>query len=205
MVHLHVSQNLMNLAYRVFNRIFNFITTIYAKILFHLWNVSYGTNLKVHGWIKVRNLGFITIGDNCFIDSRKIRVGFNSYSLLRVAKNAKLTIGNNVGMTNCHFHCFDSITVMDYTIIGAGCQFLDTNVHELNFLDRNNKKKNIKKKQIIIGKYIFIGTSCFILKGVEIEDYAVIGAGSVVTKKIRKNEIWAGNPAKFIKFVPEQM
>lgn len=38
-----------------------------------------------------------------------------------------------------------------------------------------------------------------IVKGVTIGDNAVIGAGSIITRDIPSNEVWAGNPAKFIK------
>ncbi|WP_332369571.1 hypothetical protein [Spirosoma telluris] len=37
------------------------------------------------------------------------------------------------------------------------------------------------------------------LKGVTIGHHAVIGAGSVVTKNIPANQVWAGNPARFVK------
>ena len=41
--------------------------------------------------------------------------------------------------------------------------------------------------------------SCYHLGGINIADGAVIGSGSVVTKDIGPYEIWAGNPAKFIR------
>ena len=58
-----------------------------------------------------------------------------------------------------------------------------------------------KAKPVIIKDGAFIGTDCIILKGVTIGEKSVIGAGSVVTKSVPDGEIWAGNPAKFIRKV----
>lgn len=44
-----------------------------------------------------------------------------------------------------------------------------------------------------------IGIGAIILPGVRIGIGAVIGAGSVVTKVVGDHEIWAGNPAKFLR------
>lgn len=51
---------------------------------------------------------------------------------------------------------------------------------------------------------MFIGNDVKVLKGVTIGDNSVIGAGSVVVKNVEANSIYAGNPARFIKHVPEQ-
>lgn len=50
-----------------------------------------------------------------------------------------------------------------------------------------------------IGNDVWIGTNSLIKSGCIIEDGAVIGMGSVLTKNVGKYEIWAGNPAKLIK------
>lgn len=50
-----------------------------------------------------------------------------------------------------------------------------------------------------IGEYTFVGTGTIISKDVRIGTHCIIGAGSVVTKDIPDWEIWAGNPARFIK------
>ena len=49
------------------------------------------------------------------------------------------------------------------------------------------------------GNNVFIGMNTLIVNAVKIGDNAVIGAGSIVTCDIPSNEVWAGNPAKFIK------
>lgn len=50
-----------------------------------------------------------------------------------------------------------------------------------------------------IGNDVWIGSHCLIKAGITISDGAVIGMGSVVTHDVGPFEIWAGNPAKFIR------
>ncbi len=50
-----------------------------------------------------------------------------------------------------------------------------------------------------IGKHTFIGVNTIICNSVRIGDNVIIGAGSIVTKDIPDNEIWAGNPARLIR------
>ena len=71
----------------------------------------------------------------------------------------------------------------------------------------NVLKKNFSNKEYqefaktTIGNDVWIGSKCLIKGGVTIGDGAVIGMGSVVTHDVPPYEIWAGNPAKFIKKV----
>lgn len=53
--------------------------------------------------------------------------------------------------------------------------------------------------QIRISEKAYIGCNTIICKPVTIGANAIIGAGSVVTKDIPAGEIWAGNPARFIR------
>lgn len=50
-----------------------------------------------------------------------------------------------------------------------------------------------------IGKGVFVGAGAVVLPGLTIEDYAVIGAGAVVTKNVAAGMTLVGNPAKSIK------
>ena len=51
-----------------------------------------------------------------------------------------------------------------------------------------------------IGKNCFIGANSTVKEHLTIGNNVVIGMGSVVTKDIPDGEIWAGNPAKFLKY-----
>ena len=52
---------------------------------------------------------------------------------------------------------------------------------------------------VFIEKGAFIGANSIICKDVRIGRNVIIAAGSVVTKDIPDNEIWGGNPARYIK------
>lgn len=54
-------------------------------------------------------------------------------------------------------------------------------------------------ENVTIGNNVWIGGRVTILKGVNIGDNAVIGAGSVVTKDVPENAIVGGNPARVIR------
>jgi len=119
-----------------------------------------------------------------------------------VDKGASLIIGNNVGMSSVAIISHKSIIIGDHVKIGGGVCIYDTDFHSLNPQNRSDNmldKMDTLKKEVIIRKNAFIGAHSTILKGVEIGENAIVGACSVVTKNIPKNEIWAGNPARFIK------
>lgn len=53
--------------------------------------------------------------------------------------------------------------------------------------------------RVIIDDYATIGANATILPDIKIGKNAIIGAGAVVTKDVKSNEIVVGNPAKFLK------
>ncbi|TLD81376.1 N-acetyltransferase [Helicobacter sp. MIT 11-5569] len=84
--------------------------------------------------------------------------------------------------------------------IGESC-FIGHGVMFINDLFQEGKPAGgdwSKYKHTKIGNNVSIGSNATILP-VEICDGVVIGAGSVVTKNIIKQGIYAGNPAQFIR------
>lgn len=83
-------------------------------------------------------------------------------------------------------------------LIGAGCRIWDTGFHALDVEKRLSGDTGVSVP-IKIKRGAFIGANSTILKGVIIGENSIIGTGSVVTKSVPDNEVWAGNPAKFIR------
>jgi acetyltransferase-like isoleucine patch superfamily enzyme len=57
----------------------------------------------------------------------------------------------------------------------------------------------------LVRKGASIGSGSTILSNVEIGEHAIIGAGSVVTKDVPANAIVAGNPAKVLRYIKEEL
>lgn len=63
----------------------------------------------------------------------------------------------------------------------------------------NNEQRHYSRGKVVIKKKAYIGANTVICKPVTIGEGAIIGASSVVTKDIPPFEVWAGNPARFIR------
>lgn len=118
-----------------------------------------------------------------------------------VNRGAKLIIGYNVGISQAALVCHQSITVGNNVKIGGGVKIYDTDFHSLDPKIRasNADLEHKAKAAVVVKDNAFIGAYSIVLKGVTIGENSVIGAGSVVTKSVPDNQIWAGNPARFIK------
>lgn len=165
-------------------------------------NIEIGNNSIINGIPFFRNYGSITIGSNFKATSGKNNNPIGGDIVLRLIcrKNAQITIGNNVGISNSTMHICKNLVIEDNVMIGGGCKIWDSDFHSINYKERIfNGDENIITKPIKICTNVFIGAGSIILKGVTIGENSVIGAGSIVTKSIPPNEIWAGNPAKKIK------
>ena len=165
-----------------------------------LGNTQIGKNFRSCGLIRVRNRGKIVIGDKVTINSAPMAnpIGGQGWTILVAQKGAKITIGDGSGISNCAIFAAKGVTIGRQVMIGAGVKIYDTDFHPVDFTARMENKPP-KKAAVTIENGAFIGAHSIILKGVTIGEKSVIGAGSVVTGNVPANEIWAGNPARFIR------
>lgn len=162
-----------------------------------------GKNFQIRGRIRLHGDGTIIIGDHVRINSSEQSnpIGGADYTIIVVDVPGKIVIHDHVGISNTAIVCRNSVTIETNVKIGGGVKIYDTDFHALNSKMRNSERDRSEAKDapITIRESAFIGAHSIILKGVTIGEGAIVGAGSVVTKSIGDYEVWAGNPARFIK------
>lgn len=186
------------------------------KLVMKMTKVRYGKNLLLKGAPVIFNKkgAELTIGDNVTIKSSFLSnlVGLYSKTIIVTrAPGAYIRIGDNVGMSGVTIYARKGIEIGENTAIGGNTKILDNDFHPIEAETRNKllADKNggdsdlVPAKPIKIGKNCFIGCNAIILKGTELGDGCVVGAGAVVSGKFEANSVIVGNPARVIKKVGE--
>lgn len=145
----------------------------------------------------------MTIGQNFAMNNGTNHnpIGMPQPCTFFVDRGCALTIGDNVGISQTALIAHEDIYIGDNVKIGGGTCVYTSDFHSLDPEIRRTgaDQQNRKSAPVTIDHDVFIGARCIILKGVTIGANSIVGAGSVVTKSIPENEIWAGNPAKFVR------
>ena len=190
---------------RILIKMLGFPSQIFNRIQIKRHRVVHGENFRINGKIYFHGYGKYLFGHDVFINSApKSNSSAGGTNCNFTVKNgAELRIGSNVGISHLQLTVWSQVVIEDDVLIGSNCMISDTDFHSLDAEDRRNERingqVNVRVKPITIKKGAFIGGRCIILKGVTIGENSIVGAGSVVTKSIPDNEVWAGNPACFIK------
>ena len=202
--------------YKLFKRgyFYTLILLVKIPVYFKLKvnSVNVGKGLRSYGVpvIDVSLNGQFKIGDYFQMNNgnKFNRIGRQQPCYFVVSHHACLTIGNHVGISCTAIVCLKQITIGDNVKIGGNVVIYDTDFHSLYKFHRRKDIEDVQyinTSAVVIENDVFIGAHSIILKGVTIGEGAVIGAGSVVTKSIPANEIWGGNPAKFIRSNESEM
>lgn len=115
-------------------------------------------------------------------------IGENCNICANVLIESKVIIGNNVTIKS-------GVQVWDGTVIEDNV-FLGPNATLTNDLVPRSKNTRYHMQGITLKKGCSIGANATIIAGITIGEYALVGAGAVVTKDIPPYTVWMGNPAK---------
>lgn len=121
------------------------------------------------------------IGENC-------NIGQN------VVISPGVILGNNVKIQN-NVSVYTGVKCEDDVFLGPSCVF--TNV--IN--PRSHVSRKSEYRDTILGKGCSIGANSTIVCGHNIGKYALVGAGSVVTKEVPDYALVKGNPARVSGYV----
>lgn len=169
------------------------------------YGVSKGRKVVFNGLVGIRDARrhTIRIGDAVTINSGRMKNPIGGADKARlISMGGSITIGDRCGISNATLFSQCRIVMEDDVFIGGGCCIYDTDFHSVK-LDERLEDIGALRAPVLIKRGAWLGGHCIILKGVTIGENAVVGAGSVVTKDIPANEIWAGNPARFIRAVDD--
>jgi acetyltransferase-like isoleucine patch superfamily enzyme len=145
-------------------------------------NVSYsakiGDSTKI--WINSQVRENSCIGDNCIISK-------DTYI------DANVKIGNNCKIQNS-VSVYQGVTIEDDVFVGPNACFTNDKVPRAF-------DPEWKITPTLIKKGVSIGANATIVCGITIGEYAMVAAGSVVTKDVEPYSLVMGNPAKHYSYV----
>jgi len=98
-------------------------------------------------------------------------------------------IGNGVKIQN-NVSIYDDVIIEDDVFCGPSCVFTNV-VNPRAFIERKHEYK-----KTVVKKGATIGANATIVCGVTIGEYALIGAGSVITRDVPAYALAYGNPAR---------
>jgi UDP-2-acetamido-3-amino-2,3-dideoxy-glucuronate N-acetyltransferase len=138
--------------------------------------VEIGNGTKI--WHFSHIMSGSVIGENC-------NIGQN------VVISPKVSLGNNVKVQN-NVSVYTGVTCEDDVFLGPSCVF--TNIsNPRSFISRKDEFK-----PTLVKRGASIGANATILCGITIGEYALIGAGAVVTKDVQPFALIVGNPGRQI-------
>jgi maltose O-acetyltransferase len=125
----------------------------------------------------------------------------NLYSSCYIIMPQQMEIGDNTSIAPyTTVYATFGVKIGKNCLISSNCGISSYNHIQDSLNRRASENEDFRfSKPVSIGDNVWIGMNSCILPGVSIGNNSIIGSGSVVTKNIPSNEIWVGNPARFIK------
>lgn len=152
-------------------------------------DVKLGKDVKLAGFV---NLYGCEIGDGTKIGT-----------FVEVQKNA--VIGRRCKISSHTFVC-EGVTIEDNVFVGHGVVFInDSYPRATNNTGTLQTEADWMVERTVVRSGASIGSGATILSRVVIGQNSIVGAGSVVTKDVPPNGIVAGNPARLLRIIDNEL
>src|SRR5262249_7714131 len=148
-------------------------------------DVKLGKNVKFSKFV---NLYGCAIGD-------ETKIG----AFVEIQKNAK--VGQRCKISSHTFIC-EGVTIEDNVFVGHNVTFINDSYPRATApAGQLQTEKDWKGETKLVKKGAAIGSGSTILSNVVIGEYAIVGAGSVITKDVPPYSVVAGNPARVLRIL----
>ena len=124
--------------------------------------------------------------------------GGTSNIRIKIARMMGCKIGNNCIIGNIDLGSEPYLITIGNKCYITSWVFFITHDGATWVIKNKNQFKGTKYGKIIVNDNVYIGNHCILLPNIEIGSNSIIGAGSVVTKNVPPDSVYAGNPARFI-------
>jgi len=152
-------------------------------------DVKLGDNVKLSKFI---NLYGCEIGDDTKIGA-----------FVEIQKNA--TVGKRCKISSHTFIC-EGVQIEDGVFIGHGVTFInDSYPRAVNSDGSLQTENDWKVERTVVKQGASIGSGATILANVIVGENAIVGAGAVVTRDVPARSIVAGNPARLLRHLPQEL
>lgn len=123
-------------------------------------------------------------------------------AFVEIQKNTR--VGRRCKISSHAFIC-EGVEIEDNVFVGHSVTFINDSFPRATTPSGElQTEADWKVEPTKVCKGASIGSGSTILSNVTIGENAIVGAGSVVTKDVPPNAIFAGNPAKFLRFVDQE-
>jgi len=175
---------------RYFLGIASYVLSRFRGLLFSLvvGRKNVGARLRIGSRVKVRKNTRLIIGDDVTIWDNVIFWGPGEIVL-----GDRVSIGDNVV-----FYARKRIEVGEDSMV-ASFSFITDADHGTRESSRPMNRQPFDIKPVRIGRNVWLGAGCKVLKGSIIGENSVIGANSVVKGEIPSNSVAVGAPARVVK------
>ncbi len=120
------------------------------------------------------------------------QIGANCNICANVFIEDDVILGDNVTIKN-GVQLWNGVVIEDEVFVGPNVTFSNDKYPR--------SKQPYKQLNTLIKRGASIGANATILPGVTIGEFAMIGAGAIVTKDVPDKALVLGNPAKFSKYI----
>ena len=151
-------------------------------------DVKLGKGVRIYSFT---NLYGCQIGDD-------VKIG----TFVEIQKGA--TIGNRCKISSHTFIC-EGVTLEDEVFVGHNVTFINDQYPRATTADGQlQTEADWRCEPTLVKKGASIGSGATLLCGITVGEFAVVGAGSVVTKDVPPYSVVVGNPAKVLKMLPKK-